>query len=364
MVEVGAEEAVELPGPEHEVKGDVRRGLEVQVDRGEDREVSRVKPQLADDWGSRGGDTAGNGPADFGVEGRNEAETLGPGEGGHGGPHTAGGDVCGVGGEGILHLLGEGLLLQGDVPGKGPEGTGVCEDGGGLEFLKGQLQPELRGMQKAGGGGEESIGRCGGSLGLLVGGEVRLVLLGWLGSSKLRWWGRRLLWEGRVGMELGGIREGAGWRMSRARGGARAGGAGVAVWVGSRGGPVTHGVGLRGIRPGIGGIGRRGWGRWSSVAVGGAPGWVFRGSPGSLGGEEVFGLGRGDVDGVGRLHVRPGGLAGLVPRCTLVVQLLLGLVHELCPFRDVDRVRGPGQANHQWNFPHRWHSTLGRQEVS
>ena len=79
-VEVAALEEVELAGAQHEVEADVRSGVKIGVNGGEDGEIGRVEPQLPNDGRCGGFDATRDGAADVEVEGWQKVKALSPGE--------------------------------------------------------------------------------------------------------------------------------------------------------------------------------------------------------------------------------------------------------------------------------------------
>ena len=128
-VEVAAEQEVELPSPQHEVKGKVGCGSKVGINGGEKGKVIGMIPLLPRGGGGTAVVAAGNGAADRHVAGRKKVELVSQGEGGYGSPDAAGADRGGIVGEGLLNMPGKRQVTGGTVTGQNTKGTGVGGEG-------------------------------------------------------------------------------------------------------------------------------------------------------------------------------------------------------------------------------------------
>ena len=126
-VEVAAEQGVELPSPQHEVKGKVGCGSKVGINGGEKGKVIGMIPLLPRGRCCAAVVSAGNGAADMHVAGRKKVELVSQGEGGYGSLDAAGADR-GVG-EGLLNMSGKRQVTGGTVTGQNTKGTGVGGEG-------------------------------------------------------------------------------------------------------------------------------------------------------------------------------------------------------------------------------------------
>ena len=117
-VQVTAEEEIELPGPQHEVKGRVGGSGEVVVDGREQGKVCRVKPLLSGGRCRTGVVASCDGLTNWKVARGNEVKFMGEAEGGDGGPDAAGADGGGIVGKRLLNMARKGLDGGGAMTGK------------------------------------------------------------------------------------------------------------------------------------------------------------------------------------------------------------------------------------------------------
>ena len=157
-VEVAAEQEVELPSPQHEVKGKVGCGSKVGINGGEKGKVIGMIPLLPRGGGGTAVVAAGNGAAYGHVAGRKKVEFGSQGEGGDGGPDAAVDDSGSIVGKDLFNMPGKRKIAGGAMARQDTTGTGVGGKGCRLKGLESQAEPPFGGVAQAAGRLQQSVG--------------------------------------------------------------------------------------------------------------------------------------------------------------------------------------------------------------